>query len=163
MVQFNIISHTAQQIQNFGTTLNLWKSPYTCLERWAVRWISGVLLLTHDISRRLVSTRGQWVNTLLPDEPFKHLSSFVLITACGLLDTKPLSKPCWLIEYWTISNKFQQNLNQNMMIFIKKNAFEKSAAQWQPFCLGLSALMQGCANEILFGKLLNALMLCFFF
>ena len=31
---------------------------------------------------------------------------------------------CWLIVNWTLWNKFQWNLNRNMLIFIQDNAFE---------------------------------------
>ena len=42
--------------------------------------------------------------------------------ACHLAGAKPLSEP--MLEYWTLVNKLQWNVDKNLCIFIQENAFE---------------------------------------
>ena len=44
--------------------------------------------------------------------------------ACGLVDASHYLKQCWNIVNWTLGNKFQWNLNENLYIFILEGAFE---------------------------------------
>ena len=46
---------------------------------------------------------------------------------------------CWVILHWTIRNKLQWNVNQNMSISCPENASsDMRSAKWQPFCFGFS-------------------------
>ena len=47
---------------------------------------------------------------------------------------------CWNSVNWTLGNKLQWNLNQNVYIFIQENAFEKFFWKWRPLCLCLNVL-----------------------
>ena len=48
--------------------------------------------------------------------------SLVQIMACRLVGARPLSEP--MLEYLTLRNKFQWNINRNSHIFIQEIAFE---------------------------------------
>ena len=67
--------------------------------------------------------------------------SLVQIMACHLVGAKPLSKPYWTIVNWTLRNKLQWNLKQNLYTFIQENAFG-NVVGWMAAILSLPQ----CAN-----------------
>ena len=58
------------------------------------------------------------------DKPKYNKQSNKLQTSGPLAGAKPLSESMLEIVNWTLGNKFQWNLNQNLFIFIQESAFE---------------------------------------
>ena len=58
-------------------------------------------------------------------------SELVKVMACRLFGAKPLPEP--MLVYCQL-DKFQWNLNQNSIIFIKKMHLKLSLPKWWPFC-----------------------------
>ena len=56
-------------------------------------------------------------------------------------------KQCWVIISWTLRNKLQWKLNQNVKVFIHENASETSSAKWRLFCLGRDELLSTISHE----------------
>ena len=70
------------------------------------------------------------LNSLRPSDTYMRRqprTSLFQIMACLLFGAKPLSEP--MLEYWTLWNKLQWNLNQNLNIFIDENVFENDVCE----------------------------------
>ena len=73
----------------------------------------------------------------------RTVSALLRIMVCYLFGAQPLTEAIWLIDNWTLTNKFQWNLNPNN-ISIHENAFENvtwemaailSRGTWVKICL----------------------------
>ena len=65
---------------------------------------------------------------------YKTMSSFVQITACHLLSTKPSSEI--MLTHCNLSYKIQWNFNRNWNFRFIKMHLKMSCANWLPFCSG---------------------------
>ena len=91
-----------------------------------------------------------FLNSSSPSAAYIHQrmgSTLVQIMACCLLGAKPLSKWMLVVVNWTLGNKLQWNLNQNLNFFIHQNVFENVVCKMGAFLArGRWVNISGCWN-----------------